>query len=629
MTLLKFDPQKLSILVIAFVPPLLVLAFVATHALGIPIGDQWWDTVHVAVKAKTNQLVFGDYFALAEGHRPAVIRLITVYSAWFFNLSPILMSFTTWIFSFLNLCLVFALYWGDDLSVSRAGRSGWPMALACFSAVIFVIHDDQAWLDYYFSTWQISLFAYLCAAILLQRLSGWLAVLAAIFFAIVSSLGLGIGLASWIALPVMALGFKKYRNPLYALFWLCCASLFVYAYSSSWFDPLSQAGRSQKLSGLAYVFDGGLIQGLAAIVLKVPLLSMARLWLPANAGMGQDFDIIVILFTAACVLIFGYLITMLLVRRSYQSAFTWLGLASFSFLGSWLVFISRRKYMPDPRHGAGAVAFWLGCAALLVGSLYSPSLKSSRRVVSRWLAKSMLAMIVLVSTVRDVFAFSVPSRITQKCESVTRHYFKERSSSLRSCFWYVDERSYYQLSLLGLAGLGESRLGFPRIENGVLTVSVLPGKLLTALLATDASADRGARNNFFDVSYSTQDEDLPGFLPSPYHRGMDWSGQGVFYRPSSFSSTQQALMEVLRSRLGNYHDLLVLYSSSETTFSATEVQGWLRSNGWSEIDEFRLPSSMISRQRHYLRAQCFQRDKIQIEAKRQNSIPNSSCWRSQ
>ena len=40
----------------------LAIAFVATHALGIAVGDSWWDTIHLAVKAKTNQLILGDFF---------------------------------------------------------------------------------------------------------------------------------------------------------------------------------------------------------------------------------------------------------------------------------------------------------------------------------------------------------------------------------------------------------------------------------------------------------------------------------------------------------------------------------------------------------------------------------------
>lgn len=57
----------------------LAIAFVATHALGIAVGDSWWDTIHLAVKA--NQLILGEFFALAEGHRPVVSGLITVFSA--------------------------------------------------------------------------------------------------------------------------------------------------------------------------------------------------------------------------------------------------------------------------------------------------------------------------------------------------------------------------------------------------------------------------------------------------------------------------------------------------------------------------------------------------------------------
>ena len=566
---------------------------------------------------------------MAEGHRPAIIRLIAVLAATLFNLPQVALSFTTWVFSLLNLWLAFSLYRGDQPSSTRDQRAPWPLALLCFSAITFIIHDEQGWTDYYFSTWQISTSAYLCAAISLQRLSGWRAILAATFFATLSSLSLGLGIASWIALPIMALGFKKYRKPVYGLFWALASSGFIYIYSSALFDPLLQAEQGSKLAKLAAAFDQGWTQVIVTLLLKVPILSLARAWLPADQALGRDFDLFMILFSAISLLAFFYLISRLISKQAYSSASTWLGLASFSFLGSWLVFISRQKLMPDPRHGAGSVAFWLAFAALLIGCLSSPSFKSESKGLIGLLAKSMLIFMVLASLTRNIIAFTLPARFPKTCESLALNYFKDRTNDLRSCFWYIDERSIYQAALLGMAGLSAGKGNFPEPLEHTFKASVLPGKLLTALVAEDSSNSEGRDHpkgsRFFDVSFSTQDEVLKGMVISPFHRSMDWTGKGRFYKTSDFAFTKQQFMQSLRTASQANRQSIVLYSASETKHLASEIKNELRSEGWIEVDRFRIKNTANPEQ--FLLLQCFRTQRGLSQPQTQPHPLASSCWR--
>jgi hypothetical protein len=62
---------------IALMPAVLSAVFVGLRGLPIPIGDQWWDPVHVAVLSRQGQLSAHDLFAYSEGHRLVNIRIIT------------------------------------------------------------------------------------------------------------------------------------------------------------------------------------------------------------------------------------------------------------------------------------------------------------------------------------------------------------------------------------------------------------------------------------------------------------------------------------------------------------------------------------------------------------------------
>ncbi len=55
---------------------MLAWQFVYLRGLPIPVGDQWWETVHVAALTHQGRLSANDIFAYFEGHRPANIRLI-------------------------------------------------------------------------------------------------------------------------------------------------------------------------------------------------------------------------------------------------------------------------------------------------------------------------------------------------------------------------------------------------------------------------------------------------------------------------------------------------------------------------------------------------------------------------
>ena len=157
-------------IVISALPFALIACLVVNKfALPIPIGDQWLDPIDAAIKASTNQLHWGDLFAMIEGHRSFTIRLLAVLGAFLVRLSPEIMKWSTWITSCLILATSVELVRHDPLIKGKIATKNLSLATLCLSAVAYAIHDQEGWTDYYFSTWQLSLLFFLIACLIIQR----------------------------------------------------------------------------------------------------------------------------------------------------------------------------------------------------------------------------------------------------------------------------------------------------------------------------------------------------------------------------------------------------------------------------------------------------------------------------
>lgn len=274
---------------LAFLPAaLLALVFVRLRFLDIPVGDQWYDPVNIVVKASTNQLSWRDLFALAEGHRPLMIRLFALAGTLLFKLDPALMSLTTWLVSLINLSVIYSLFRGDPLAQKTPLKGYSPLCLVGLSSVVFVIHDQQAWIDYYFATWQLSLCFFLCACLCLQRLSSWNAFAGAAIFCLASTFSLGIGLASWLAIPVVAIGYRSWRKIHFPVAWTALGGATLYAYQSSLANPLNEVSGSQRMQGLATLLDANSWISLIGILAKYLSSFCLACGSPLRLGMARQ-----------------------------------------------------------------------------------------------------------------------------------------------------------------------------------------------------------------------------------------------------------------------------------------------------------------------------------------------------
>ena len=336
---------------------LLALAYVVNYSLDIPVSDQWYDPIHVVIKSHTNQLSIRDLFAMAEGHRPLTIRLIAIAASYANHLDPKAISLTAWFCTWINLILVYILLSRDPLFKKADNKGIKLVAILVFSWISFTIHDQEGWIDYYFSTWQLALLFFLGACICVQRLRGWLAWTAATLFCALSTFSLGIGLASWIAIPIVAAGYKKHRKVSFLVAWLGTSGAVGWLYQSRFAASAgdANAGKFSSIASLAPGAsgasgasgnDGSLLTAISSSI-KVATYSLSRLWLPAESWYHSWVPKLIIAFTALTVLASISICVSFLASGHIRSSSTWAGVDAYSFIGPFLVYLSRRNLMPD------------------------------------------------------------------------------------------------------------------------------------------------------------------------------------------------------------------------------------------------------------------------------------------
>lgn len=626
---IKHQANKHIGLVFACLPAALVaLAYVVNFSLDVPVGDQWYDPIHVVIKSHSNQLALQDLFAMAEGHRPFTIRLIAIAASHINHLAPKAMSLTAWICTGINLALTTILLTGDPLFQQPGTKSIRLVAIFIFSWIAFTIHDQEGWIDYYFSTWQLALLFFLLACLCVQRLRGWLAWSAATLCSALSTLSLGIGLATWIAVPIVAAGYKHHRKAHFLVAWLATTAVAGWLYQSG-FAASAGAANADKLSSLASLTAGndGSLASVVSNSAKVVILSLSRLWIPAETWDHTWLPKLVIAFTALSILTSTSILLRLIATGHSRLSLTWAGVGSFSFIGAFLVYLSRRKLMPELRHSAGAEAFWLASVALMIVYLtifivskkgFTP--KSESGYAKQWLISDLadkvlipisigsIALLPLLSLAKTVAEFRRSPRFDPSCSHKTKFFPLIRDNSLRDCFAFIDERSVYQLSLLSLGGLSVKAIGAPAIRQSGMLITALPDELLTAYVATALSPlARTPEQRLEQVNpevISVSSKQISTYQPSisPLSASMDWSGSGKFFTARSKHTSVDEIRQRIIQLTAERSPVYIVYTGT-TTKEASRIQSILGARGMRAQHVVRLADSINPSQAIFVK--CF------------------------
>ena len=589
--------------------------YVSLHVLPIPVGDEWWDTVHVAALTRQGSLSVQDIFAYSEGHRSVNIRLIAWAMTLLTDYNPILLSSFTWLITVLNVYLAFMLFTGFQKNGIAVDKKAKFAALSLFSITLFTISHGQNWVDFYFSQWQLSLLFILLGAAFIRYAPGnlfGLTVLA--LLAVLSSFSLGLGLGSWISFPIMATSNKGFRKIGFLIAWILVTCGFLLFY----FSDFARFSTKPSVS----------IDRLSSpknLVLLLGFYLSRRFWLP-----GYNAYLFFASFALASFTVFLLLMFAHWKKGFLNEVLLWGGLSLFSLFGSLMVFISRGSLKPSERHSPGSDGFWLALISLSI--LYLASSPNYLKNSLSWSVKTGKSILISIITsvgilggVRSISAFGDKgywmSAFPRSCAEAARAYPLHRDNSFRKCFVYGDERSTYQLSLMEIGGMSARELKRPIYDNNeTKLIAIFPSRLMAAF-ANRYLLTNGLKNGqlfdrrivFFTPSLEKSlspilfthplAKEMEFWNATPLTKHMDWNdlGRGEV-TPTSIHDFQS-----LKKQIGGFNpnvDRILVISAMEMSATIEMTSRLLKEAGFKEVSNDSLRKA--NQRFPSLIAQCFE-----------------------
>ncbi len=589
---LRLKPGLLGFLVL--MPAGMALWFVLARGLPIPVGDQWWDTTYLVIKARTNDLRIEDYLMFYEGHRPALIRMLAVASAYFSGHCLFVLNLTTWFVAVFSLCLLWILFSPAGLPGVHLTPNVRSLAMLLFSLILFTLYHQQGWIDYYFSTYSLSfLFLLVSAVVILRSSGGWFSLLLLICLAILSCLSLGLGLGVWVATPIMALGFSKYRKPEYLLLWALSGCLFLFWYA----HPLLIQKSLSTLEVWPLPASSGTVQSLRKDIVYLPIKMLVAMTRFVSFFLSRRFlgttglwdKVSIMLSLAAFGLLVCNLVKLLRANHSEVSSL-WGGLASFSLIGSILIYASRGDLLPAERHSPCSDGFWLALVAttLVVGiDKVGTSPSAARFPVTGVFPWLILSFVSVASVVKNVVVLLAPPTFPKSCISCARDYAFSRDQCLRSCFRYADEQSLYQMTLLDLAGLNSENPPFRVTSLGPAKVVVMMPDRFTAEIVMRSVFQSSLKNWLSSYSPAREQWQKPHAAGSFYEDNRALPKQSLA-KSQYFTNLEPLVRHVSLSRLGDRP--MIVLSADEVEAEAGTLSRELQRIGWRirSSDTYRL-----------------------------------------
>jgi hypothetical protein len=297
----------------------------------------------------------------------------------------------------------------------------------------------------------------------------------------------------------------------------------------------------------------------------------------------------IVLSLAAFGLLVCNLVKLLKANHSEVSSL-WGGLASFSLIGSILIYASRGDLLPAERHSPCSDGFWLALVAttLVVGiNKVGASPSAMRFPVTGGFPWLILSFVSVASVVKNVGVLLSPPTFPKSCISCARDYAFSRDSCLRSCFRYADEQSLHQMTLLGLAGLNSENPPFRLTSLGPSKVVVMMPDRFTAEIVLRSVFDSSLKNWLSSYSPAKEQWQKPHAAGSFYevHRALP---KQSLAKSQYFTSLEPLVRHVSLSQPGDRS--IIVLSADEVEAEAATLSRELQRIGWriGSSDVYRL-----------------------------------------
>jgi hypothetical protein len=330
------------------------------------------------------------------------------------------------------------------------------------------------------------------------------------------------------------------------------------------------------------------------------------------------FPKIILIFSLASLLLFLALSLFLWKRGLEKIVLLWAGVASFSMMGSLMIFLSRGSIVPAERHSPGSDGYWLSLIALGIHYLYVNHLSEWRQkgVSHQWLGLGSILFLIslwVLGIGRTLTSFKQngdwrnPTFFSRSCIDATRSHPVFRDLAFRNCFMFGDERSTYQFALMRLGNMKTDHIKRPIYDDSKVKVfALLPSRLMAAftdqyLFKVGPQAGQSLLGK--RVYYSpAKEQPLMKLWPTPMTWHMDWNDLGGGKRTPTTIHTLNGVRDEV-NKLDPQSDSVLLIAAKEMEPEVKAVVSLLSKAGFVELPNRSLAQS--NRQFPSLRAICF------------------------
>ena len=382
------SPLNLFLALLALIPPILIVLFVADRGNNMPYLHQWENSVLIAVKAAAGTLTPADVVRQNFDHRLVFANLITLVLTYTTNWNLVVEMGLVWLVAVANLGLLLALF---RLHSPRL----LPAVLLPFSLLVFAVRANSIWLwSMLISTPLIIMFLLLALYVLKRYPVGWRPLLIAALCAVCMSLCLLQGFIAW-PLLLVALWLYGYRKPAYTLVWLAVTAVTILLYFSNYDFSLLGANEDGNSAGL--VTNAGKLIGYSLAYLGNPFVITSGEWRYLSMALA-----IIGLALGALNAVYLWLRS-----RSLADVTAWVVLALWACGSALLTALGRSAAYPEllpqqpmiDRYVPPPAMFWAAFVALAVLVLWRVA-QGERGALSRLL---MVLNVVVLATLTPLY----------------------------------------------------------------------------------------------------------------------------------------------------------------------------------------------------------------------------------
>ncbi len=526
---------RLLVALIALLPIVAVVGYIAWKGVNVPRWDQWVSSVDLSVATASGHLTMADLFKQNFAPRLFLTNVITALLTATVHWNILVELYISFVIVCANFALLLAM-------IRRDQRPVLLLAAIPFAAITFGLRQYSNWLWSMQTSWFLMIFFFLLALWVLQRSRvGWKAFTLAAICTIGSTFSMFHGLALWVLMPVVLWMFG-YRRPKYLLAWVLIAAVIVALYFSN-YDFVAMAVESSDKSQPFFLNPIGIVSWVLAV--------LGNPFAVTENSFGPLSRVVAVIGLALIAVDLLYLVWR---ERRWSAVAVWAGLAGFSVAAAVMSAAGRAQKMDIApwlplydRYVTPSTLLWLAFFALALLVIWHIRQREARTVWEQALVVVHVgAFIVLASLYAYGTYWSVqqPRLISEMNEDCVIHFPETRNAACMTGLWLnymsldrileqIDELAAHRLTTFAAhpppyTDVIQLRRQSRRIVNGDKTASGFRFDQITDTLKSIVFAEPAPGQVEFNVTLPQTDQTINFYSAASVDPTRGASGEVVF-----------------------------------------------------------------------------------------------------